>query len=240
MFGIKSQRNRIGRDEGEKPFWISFSDLMTALMVLFLVSMAVALMAVTQEKASRDAGEGKRISEISGCMADVERLAQKDEFKGIRIKGHSVEFGTLAEFQNDKDILGPNQARSVRAFVRRFFNISRSKECDKWLKRVIVEGFASRKGTYLHNLDLSFRRSQRVFCILLDPLAEDSLVLEDRKIVRRLFLAGGSSFNTELKNDDQMRRVELKLEFRELGGVNDSPLDIAEGADGVCPNGEGR
>lgn len=33
------------REEGEKPFWISFSDLMSALMVLFLVAMSVALWA---------------------------------------------------------------------------------------------------------------------------------------------------------------------------------------------------
>lgn len=31
-----------GREEGEKPFWISFADLMTALMVLFLLVMSVA------------------------------------------------------------------------------------------------------------------------------------------------------------------------------------------------------
>lgn len=35
------------KEEGEKPFWISFSDLMTALMVMFLVVMAVALLAVS-------------------------------------------------------------------------------------------------------------------------------------------------------------------------------------------------
>ena len=47
MIGIKASRRKAGKDEAEKPFWISFSDLMTALMVLFLVAMAVALIAVT-------------------------------------------------------------------------------------------------------------------------------------------------------------------------------------------------
>ncbi len=31
------------REEGERPFWISYADLMTALMILFLVVMVVAL-----------------------------------------------------------------------------------------------------------------------------------------------------------------------------------------------------
>ena len=48
MLGLRMAPARRSREQGEKPFWISFSDLMTALMVLFLVAMAVALMAITQ------------------------------------------------------------------------------------------------------------------------------------------------------------------------------------------------
>lgn len=36
-------------EEGEKPFWISYSDLMTALMILFLVVMVSTLSAVTKQ-----------------------------------------------------------------------------------------------------------------------------------------------------------------------------------------------
>ncbi|MEE1707526.1 flagellar motor protein MotB, partial [Pseudomonas aeruginosa] len=35
MFG-KSAAPARARDEGENPFWISFADLMTAMMILFL------------------------------------------------------------------------------------------------------------------------------------------------------------------------------------------------------------
>jgi hypothetical protein len=34
------------RDEGEKPFWISFSDLMTACMTVFLIVMAVTVVSM--------------------------------------------------------------------------------------------------------------------------------------------------------------------------------------------------
>ena len=40
--GLQTAARRRGKDDGEKPFWISFSDLMSALMVLFLVAMSVA------------------------------------------------------------------------------------------------------------------------------------------------------------------------------------------------------
>jgi hypothetical protein len=41
MLGMMHRHRRPVRDEAEKPFWISFSDMMTALMVLFLVVMTV-------------------------------------------------------------------------------------------------------------------------------------------------------------------------------------------------------
>ncbi len=40
---------RGNKPEGESPFWISFSDLMSALMVLFLLVMAVTLISVTKD-----------------------------------------------------------------------------------------------------------------------------------------------------------------------------------------------
>jgi len=236
MFGINTQRRRGGRDEAEKPFWISFSDLMTALMVLFLVSMAVALMAVTQGIREREKGEGARKKEIAGCMMGIEILANTDEFKGVVVRGQSVEFGTLAEFKHDKDTLDLDQERIIRAFVPKALKVARSKTCDDWLKRVIVEGFASQVGTYLRNLDLSFRRSQRILCVLLDPHAKDALSIEDRKLIRTLFLAGGSSFNTLSKSAAEMRRVELKLEFRALEAKKESPPTIPWDEDAKCPN----
>lgn len=46
MLGYKVPASRRKRDEGEKPFWISYADLMTAMMVLFLVVMSVSLLVV--------------------------------------------------------------------------------------------------------------------------------------------------------------------------------------------------
>ena len=57
MIGIKASRRRGGKEEAEKPFWISFSDLMTALMVLFLVAMSVALIAVAYSERTKDITE---------------------------------------------------------------------------------------------------------------------------------------------------------------------------------------
>lgn len=236
MFGIKTQRNRGGKDEAEKPFWISFSDLMTALMVLFLVSMAVALMAVTQGIREKEKGEGERQGTIRSCMVDIEGLAKRDEFKGVVIRGYSIEFGTLAEFGNKEHTLDTDQERFVRAFVPKVLEVANHPSCKKWLKRVIVEGFASQLGSYLYNLNLSFLRSQRILCVLLDPKANNALSVDHRKTIRTMFLAGGSSFNTVAMSPERMRRVELKLEFHDLGKEGESAPQIPWDEDAKCPN----
>ena len=74
MLGIKTPKRRGAREDGEKPFWISFSDLMTALMVLFLVAMAVALMAVTQGLQQIKKNAEERQKTIESCVAEVDAL----------------------------------------------------------------------------------------------------------------------------------------------------------------------
>jgi len=237
MIGIKATRRRAGKEEAEKPFWISFSDLMTALMVLFLVAMAVALIAVTHGLATINKDKEERDNTIQSCIADVDALTKQSEFKGVSVRGNSIDFGTLVLFGNDKHTFeSPTHEHFVRKFVPRVLDLARSEKCDKWLKRVVVEGFASQTGDYLYNLNLSYLRSQRVLCVLLDSKASDSIAPTDRKLVQTLFLVGGSSFNTAAGEASQMRRVELKLEFRDLGSDKEKAADIPLDPGLKCPN----
>lgn len=230
MFGLRATRRKAGKDEAEKPFWISFSDLMTALMVLFLVVMAVTLTNIHKGKNERD-------KTIQSCIADLGALTKLSEFKGVKVRDNSIDFGTLVLFGNDKHTFESlTHEQFVRKFVPRVLELARTEKCDKWLKRVVVEGFASQSGDYLYNLNLSYLRSQRVLCVLLDSNPADAIGAIDRKLIQTLFLAGGSSFNTTAGNAAQMRRVELKLEFRELDSKKENPADIPLDPGLKCPN----
>lgn len=237
MLGIKVPKRRGAREDGERPFWISFSDLMTALMVLFLVAMAVALMAVTQGLQQIKKETEERDKTIESCVSDVAALTRLEEFKGVTVRGHSIDFGTLVQFQDKEHRFEkPGDERFVRQFIPRVLNVARSNKCDKWLKRVVVEGFASKTGDYLFNLNLSYQRSQRVLCALLSTQVPDALSARDRSLIQTLFLAGGSSFNTVSSSAAQMRRVEIKLEFRDLASAKEAPPDIPSDPGLRCPN----
>jgi hypothetical protein len=248
MIGIKASRRKAGKESAEKPFWISFSDLMTALMVLFLVAMVVALIAVTQElpapieppapEPPPPVADGvRREMDIQSCIADVVALTKQSEFKGVSVRGHSIDFGPLVLFGDNRHTFeNPAQELFVRKFIPRVLDLARSEKCDDWLKRVVVEGFASQTGDYLYNLNLSYLRSQRLLCVLLASKASGALERTDRMLVQTLFLVGGSSFNTAEGEASQMRRVELKLEFRALGTDKDKRANIPLDPGLTCPN----
>lgn len=235
MFGIKTPKRKSGKDEAEKPFWISFSDLMTALMVLFLVAMAVALMAVTQGLAKIKQNEQERKEGIESCVADMTDLSKRS---GVTMRMYSIEFGTLVEYGYNDHKLNPQAERFIRSFVPKVLEIARHGKCQSWLKRVVVEGFASQTGDYLYNLNLSYLRSQRVLCVLLSTTVPDILAEKDRRQIQTMFLVGGSSFNTvQTLNPAQMQRVELKLEFLDIPKTNDAMVGNIPLDPGVkCPN----
>jgi hypothetical protein len=216
MLGIQTPARRRSRDEGEKPFWISFSDLMTALMVLFLVALSVALLAVTKHVSEAEREEKERSEQISALMKEVERVAE--QFKGVRVIGTTIDFGPRGRFEREgQNVLSAPQRELLREFTPRLLEQLRTTDAGKiWFKRATVEGYASRSGKYLFNLNLSLERSERVLCELLRDPGHDEPILsfEDRKLVATQFFVGGASFNSLRATADDSRRIEFKLEFK--------------------------
>ncbi len=228
---------RRGRSSAvESPFWISYADLMTALMVLFLVVMSVALVAVTKTVSRAERQKAVRDQEIDRLMAHITGVAAA--FPGMRVdpQRHVVDFGDRARFDTNSHQLTREQARALRAFVPTVLQIARDDLGRKWLKQIVVEGFADPRGTYLFNLNLSINRAQRVLCVLLEPAAADERPLREEELeqIRELFLVGGYSFNSARASLEESRRIELRLEFLE---VNESrvPMTATQpGTFGAC------
>jgi OmpA family/Membrane MotB of proton-channel complex MotA/MotB len=243
MPGLISSRRRSKREGAEKPFWISFSDLMTALMVLFLVVMAAALLSVTRGVRHIQDQERDRALRVESCMSRVEEFTRT--IPGVELDERTVYFGPLAQFENNSSALDHAQKEFLRRFIPKVLAIARAPTCKAFLKQITVEGFTSQRGSYLHNLDLSTRRSERVLCALLEPTAGNRLSEADRKQVQELFFVGGFSFNSTQMTDEDSRRLELKLEFYALNEKQDTALKSNRQLDALrfpddtsCPIGE--
>lgn len=221
--GIRTATSRRGREEGEKPFWISFSDLMSALMVLFLVAMTVALVVVTEEKpqdpvptpaASPTDGRGEAILEF---MDGLGRDLQSNGVSGYLIDGQTIKFPKTVFFERENQNTLSKESRDlIFSFVPVLLQKIRDTNSGKgWFKNILVEGYTSSTGSYLYNLALSQERSQRIICELLsrDSLGRDLFSDEDRVLIATSFFAGGASFNSLQGTPEQSRRVEFKIQF---------------------------
>lgn len=218
MFGMRMPASRRARAEGEKPFWISFSDLMSALMVLFLVAMSVALLAATKKISDDEREDKARAEAIASLMDEIRAVVSAKEFEGVRVIGNTIDFGPRGRFEREgQNILYAPQRELLRQFTPKLLDKLRRTEASQyWFKRAVVEGYASQTGKYLFNLNLSLERSARVLCELLrEPRAgEVQLSDEDRKLIATKFFVGGASFNSLRATADDSRRIEFKLEFK--------------------------
>jgi hypothetical protein len=200
-------------------------------MVLFLVVMTVTLLAVTHTISQAERMKTARDAEINKLMAKIREASQN--FPGITLRGNTIDFGDQARFDTDRNRLTREHARHLRAFVPSVLKIARDPMGKKWLKRVVVEGYADQRGTYLHNLDLSMQRSERVlYALLAMPEPEEkSLSLEDRLLIEQLFLVGGASFNSLKKTLEESRLIEMNLELLEIGETRPMAPPIQLAAD---------
>jgi outer membrane protein OmpA-like peptidoglycan-associated protein len=228
MFGSHRKQHKANRDEAEKPFWISFSDLMTALMVLFLVVMAVALLAVTKNVTEKEKKQEQHLKNIEKIMARFEEAAKRHE--GIRVDKARlvIDFGQRAQFAFGDWRLNTQQENVLRQFVPEILREANSDLGKSILKRIIVEGYTDKKGTYLANLNLSLQRSQKVLCTMFSNTGPSLLNSEQKEQVRGLFFVGGYSFNAAKDTPEESRRVEMRLEFL---GVDETRVEAPAGAD---------
>lgn len=242
MLGIKTAISRRNRDEGEKPFWISYSDLMTALMVLFLVVMSVSLLIITRELLrqkeecqtiidAETARRKARESAIKGVMVSLDDVVQKQFTGEIKIihDRHAIDFGERARFARNDYRLSPDGTRLLRSFLPHLLKAVETQDGQKWFRRVVVEGFTDTDGSYLYNLNLSLKRAQSVVCALVGSsiISGPEISAEQKKRVIELFLVGGFSFNSARSSKEESRRIELRLEFEGIGNDNSNNTDAA-------------
>jgi outer membrane protein OmpA-like peptidoglycan-associated protein len=215
MLGTMMRRRSRGASEGEKPFWISYADLMTAMMTLFLAAMAVTMVAITREVEKAKAQEVIRAEEIKQICNSLESSFKSHPFINVDCTDNRISFGEAGRFGHNDYRLSPEAGKSLAQLVPVVLSAADGELGRKWFKQVVIEGFTDTDGSYLYNLDLSLKRSEWVMCLLLDPRRNTDLQLTSQQLqrVRDLFLAGGVSFNNAKQSKDASRRVELRLQF---------------------------
>lgn len=146
MFSSRVVIRRGTKSEAEKPFWISYADLMTALMVLFLVAMSVTLLAVTKTVSDAERQKAERDKDIAELLHRVEVAASNHQGIKVDIDRNVIDFGDKAHFDKNSYGLKPDQERLLRQFVPEVLAIARDQLGQKWLK-LLSRVFRVRRAT---------------------------------------------------------------------------------------------
>ncbi|WP_186251168.1 OmpA/MotB family protein [Burkholderia gladioli] len=226
---------RGAKHEGESPFWISFSDLMSALMVLFLVVMAVTLVSVTQ---SIDAATRATIERTAAISRLMQMIAQDPKSTGVGVdqQNFRIDLGKEVRFESGSYTISTTAGQFLRSYIPVLLRAKDTAEGRRWMRSVVVEGFTDEDGTYLYNLQLSLDRSRSVVCSLFESSgAADGLTSEQLRKVQELFLVGGYSFNSIKTDKAESRRVEFKIDFWGLDEQVPKVSDVLKGKEfGRC------
>ncbi len=219
MLGRMNRARRRAKPEGEKPFWISYADLMTAMMVLFLTAMAVTIAAIT--RAVEGPAEQREKEIVQVCEGLQKDLAQESNIE-VNCSDYRINFKDVGRFATNSYKLPDDGNRALAKLVPAVIAAADGKLGRKWMKQVVVEGYTDTVGGYLYNLHLSLQRSEWIMCMLMDPAKNADLELTQDQLnrVRELFLAGGVSFNNQRATADESRRVEMRIQFY---GLSDDP-----------------
>lgn len=211
MLGTRITLAKKSKDEGEKPFWISYADLMTALMMLFLVVMTVSLLALIR---AQETPKNEREDAIKDICKTIETDAKNYGIEALVMdcNNHLISFGQKAQFEFKSYDISNETAAFLRKFVPVILNNLSKAQFKSWLKRVVVEGYTSPEGTYLYNLNLSLQRGQNVLCTLLSS-ENNPLTDAQKMLIQKNFMVGGFSANSAKTNPEESRRVEFRLEF---------------------------
>ena len=226
---------RGAKHEGESPFWISFSDLMSALMVLFLVVMAVTLVSVTQSIDAATRATIERSAAINRVMA---MIAQDPKSAGVGVdqQNFRIDLGKEVRFDSGSFTISTTAGQFLRSYIPVLLRAKDTPEGQRWMRSVVVEGFTDEDGTYLYNLQLSLDRSRSVVCSLFQSNgAGDALTSEQLRKIQELFLVGGYSFNSIKRDKAESRRVEFKIDFWGLDERVPEANDVLKGKEfGRC------
>lgn len=222
--GYHSSRSQ---DDGERPFWISYADLMTALMILFLVVMVTSLTQITNKKSepapvepAREmpvaAESSKRDNDIGSiCNALSTQTKLVNPNISVDCSLNRISFGEVGQFPKGGYVLGEQGQKALQDLLPVILQTASSPTGQRWLKQIVIEGFTDTDGSYLYNLNLSLRRSEWVMCAILGHAGTATIEIDtaQSKQIKQLFLAGGVSFNNERSSKDASRRIELRLQF---------------------------
>lgn len=225
------------KEQETQEHWISISDLMAGLMVIFLF-IAISYMISANHKTDRISKLGHQIENLLGAYKNLqEDLSEKlrDEFEGTPAKKR--QFRTTWRGQLNAETLSirfkkpflqgdatvPNAFKNVlRNFFPRYIAILTKPEYGESIAEIRIEGHTSsewfsRVGkdvAYYNNMELSQDRARNVLQYVLE--IKHPTIINNKEWIKKFLTANGLSSSKLIFDPDgaQNREESRRVEFR--------------------------
>lgn len=217
------KRNHRHRESDPVNFWQSYSDMMAALLLMFILIMSLVMLnSMSQnEKGIRQQEEIDKIIGIKTQIIQDLKKAFKDSDMGITVdeKTGAIAFDSNILFDKGKAEMKPAGEDFMKKFFPVYIGVLMSDTNRDNISEIMIEGHTDSDASYMYNLDLSQKRAYSVveYC-----LRDDSKVLKksERDHMRKIMTANGRSYSDVIKKHGKedkaaSRRVEIKFRLKE-------------------------
>lgn len=216
------KRVRKGNNEDGVSYWQSYSDMMSALLLVFALIIAFTVFRAKaaynereqrleeqrqklaqQEKDIRHFKEqakrqGEQIDKIIGVRSEIVKQL-KEEFRdsdlemAIDADTGTICFDSNVLFRYDDSTLRAQGTEFLNEFFPKYFEVILDRKLKAYISEVIIEGHTDNNGSYIYNLGLSQRRA---YAVAQYCLGESSHMFSAKKLeqVRQIVTANGRAY----------------------------------------------
>lgn len=216
MTKLLKKKRKIEEGSG---YWISFSDLMSGVLIIFMLLFIYKILDYQNNIESKEA----MIESLSSTRMQIISMLQEEfEKENIDIlidpKTGAIRLSEAILFDYGKNELKEEGKIFLQKFIPIYVRILfGTDDIKSQVSQIIIEGHTDDAGDYIYNLKLSQERALSV----VEYLIGDSLNYDYKNDLQYNLTANGRSFSELITNEDgtvnadASRRVEIKFRLNE-------------------------
>lgn len=230
------------RDEEETSYWLSYSDMMAALLLIFILIISFTLLQsqvqyeqkeaelmaqqnLVREQAEKLEEQAEQLDKLLGIKTELIE-ALKQEFEGsdlsvsVDSKTGSIALDSSILFDSGKFDLKQQGQELLKKFIPKYIKVLTKSEYAEYISEILIEGHTDSQGDYLYNMELSQKRAFSVAQFCLKP---ENQVLSEKQIseLQTMVTANGKSYSNLILDDNgkedaqASRRVEFLFRLKD-------------------------